>query len=122
MAPATPERISIGVGLCVVMLATLPRYIANDLETRQTLIGLAIVAVAVVMAISYRMLSTAARKRLPPLFKAMLLAMVAGIAIMALWHSITSDWFSWQELISHGTTLGLLLHVVNLWRKPLSHE
>ena len=122
MAPATPERISVGVGLCVVMLAALPRFIIHGLETRQTLIGLAIVAVAVVMAINYRMLNVAERKRLPKLFKAMLLAMVAGIAVMAAWHGITSDWFSWQELISHGTTLGLLLHVVNLWRKPLSHE
>ena len=122
MAPATPERISVGVGLCVVMLATLPRFIANGLETRQTLIGLAIVAVAVVMAINYRMLNAAARKRLPSLLKSMLLAMAVGLAVMALWHSLTSDWFSWQELISNGTTLGLLLHALNLWRKPLSSE
>ncbi|WP_404413298.1 hypothetical protein LG277_07250 [Vreelandella aquamarina] len=122
MAPATPERVSVGIGLCVVMLAALPRFIVNDLETRQTLIGLAIVIVAVVMAINIKMLSTAARQRLPSLLKSLLLAMAAGLAVMALWHSLTSDWFSWQELISNGTTLGLLLHALNLWRKPLSSE
>lgn len=122
MAPATPERVSVGIGLCVVMLAALPRFIVNDLETRQTLIGLAIVIVAVVMAINIKMLSTAARQRLPSLLKSLLLAMAAGLAVMALWHSLISDWFSWQELISNGTTLGLLLHALNLWRKPLSSE
>lgn len=122
MATSTPERISVGVGLCLVMLATLPRFIANGLETRQTLMGLAILVVAVVMAVNFKMLHATARKRLPSLLTSMLLAMVAGLVIMAVWHRLTSDWFSWQELISNGATLGLLLHALNLWRKPLSAE
>ncbi|MGS2743462.1 hypothetical protein ACU6TU_07690 [Halomonas sp. LS-001] len=118
MDSATPERVSVGIGLCLVMLATLPRFIVNGLETRQTLLVIAIAAVAAVMAINYRLLSIEARQRLPAFIKMLLVAMLIGLAIMTLWHSIMSDWFSWQELISHGATLGLLLHVLNLWRQP----
>ncbi|MGY4876591.1 hypothetical protein ACLUEY_01745 [Vreelandella aquamarina] len=122
MKSATPERISVGIGLCLVMLAALPRFIVNGLETRQTLLMIAVAAVAAVMAVNYRLLTDEARRRLPALLKTMLVAMLIGLAIMALWHSIMSDWFSWQELISHGTTLGLLLHVLNLWRQPKLDE
>lgn len=122
MKSATPERISVGIGLCLVMLAALPRFIVNGLETRQTLLMIAVAAVAAVMAVNYRLLTDEARRRLPALLKAMLVAMLIGLAIMTLWHSIMSDWFSWQELISHGTTLGLLLHVLNLWRQPKLDE
>ena len=120
MNSATPERISVGIGLCWVMLAALPRFIVNGLETRQTLLMIAIAAVAAMMAINYRLLASEARRRLPALLKAMLVAMLIGVIAMTLWHSVMSDWFSWQELISHGTTLGLLLHVLNLWRQPKS--
>ena len=32
--PTSPERVSVALGLCVVMLATLPRYMAGGHETR----------------------------------------------------------------------------------------
>ena len=44
--PTSPERISVALGLCVVMLATLPRYMAGGHETRQTLIFFALALVA----------------------------------------------------------------------------
>ena len=43
--PTSPERISVALGLCVVMLATLPRYMAGGHETRQTLIFFALALV-----------------------------------------------------------------------------
>jgi hypothetical protein len=119
MTPAkrlTPERMSVAIGLCVVMLATLPRYIAGGYETHQSLLLIAIVAVLAFAIMQWRLLTTEARKRLPPLLGKLALWLLVGTAIMTLWHSLMSDWFSWQLLLSHGTTLGLLMHALNLWR------
>ncbi|MDR5898353.1 hypothetical protein QC823_05030 [Halomonas vilamensis] len=119
MAPSktlTPERMSVALGLCIVMLATLPRYIAGGHETHQSLLLLAIVAVLAFVVIQWRLLDVKARKRLPSLLGKLALWLLLGAAIMTMWHSLMSDWFSWQLLLSHGATLGLLLHTLNLWR------
>ncbi|MCL7930845.1 hypothetical protein [Halomonas llamarensis] len=123
MTPATmftPERMSVALGLCVVMLATLPRYIAGGHDTHQSLLLMASAAVLALVVIQWRFLTSAARQRLPLLLGKLALWLLLGIAIMALWHSLMSDWFSWELLLSHGTTLGLLIHSLSLWRSVKS--
>lgn len=110
----SPERISVAFGLCVVMLAALPRYIAGGHETRQTLIVIALVLVASAAVIQWRMVSAEARQRLPSLLKRLVVMMLSGMLIMAGWHALFTDWISWQVFISHAATLGLILHALSL--------
>lgn len=113
--PSSPERISVALGLCIVMLATLPRYMAGGHETRQTLIIFALVLVAVAAAVQWRLLSAPARQRLPGLLKRLAVMLLLAMAVMGGWHALFTDWISWQVFISHGATLGVLLHALSLW-------
>ncbi|BBI62216.1 hypothetical protein DQ400_16170 [Vreelandella sulfidaeris] len=113
-AASSPERVSVAIGLCVVMLAALPRYIAGGYETRQTLIVIALALVAFVAAVQWRLLTVDARQRLPKLFKRLLVMLLLGTVLMGLWHVLFTDWISWQVFISHGATLGVLLHALSL--------
>ncbi|MBS9402649.1 hypothetical protein KG088_03320 [Halomonas sp. TRM85114] len=111
----TPERVSLLLGLGVLMLSILPRYVAAGHQTRLTLILLALAVVGVVGLLQWWLLSTDDKSRLPRLLGRLALAMVGGLMAMGLWHLLFSDWISWQRLISHGATLGLLLYALSLW-------
>ncbi len=113
--PSSPERISVAIGVCVMILATLPRYMAGGYETRQTLIIIAFTLVALAALIQWRLLSTALRRQLPRLFKRLALMLLLGTVIMGGWHALFTDWISWQVFISHAATLGVLLHALSLW-------
>lgn len=113
--PYSPERVSVAIGLCVVMLSALPRYMAGGHETRQTLLLIALVFVASAVVLQWRMLSATARQALPKLLKRLVVMMGAGILVMGGWHALFTDWISWQVFISHAATAGLLLHAVSLW-------
>ncbi|MGP9767885.1 hypothetical protein ACT3UM_19390 [Halomonas sp. AOP13-D3-9] len=114
-APTSPERISVALGLCIVMLATLPRYVAGGHETRQTLIIIALALVAFVAVIQWRLLALEARRRLPQLCKRLVAMLLLGMVVMGGWHALFTDWISWQVFISHGATLGVLMHALSLW-------
>ncbi|OJA04637.1 hypothetical protein [Halomonas sp. QHL1] len=114
-APTSPERISVALGLCVVMLATLPRYMAGGYETRQTLIIFALALVAFAAIVQWRLLAVEARRRLPQLCKRLVVMLLLGMVVMGGWHALFTDWISWQVFISHGATLGVLLHAITLW-------
>ncbi|NYT74931.1 hypothetical protein HZU72_21315 [Halomonas sp. QX-2] len=114
-APTSPERISVALGLCVVMLATLPRYMAGGHETRQTLIIFALALVAFAAIVQWRLLAVEARRRLPQLCKRLVVMLLLGMVVMGGWHALFTDWISWQVFISHGATLGVLLHALSLW-------
>ncbi|WP_442907924.1 hypothetical protein [Halomonas sp. PA16-9] len=105
-APTSPERISVALGLCVVMLATLPRYMAGGHETRQTLIIFALALVAFAAIVQWRLLAVEARRRLPQLCKRLVVMLLLGMVVMGGWHALFTDWISWQVFISHGATLG----------------
>ncbi|WP_309674535.1 hypothetical protein [Billgrantia campisalis] len=115
MATPTAERLSVMLGLVVLMLANVPRYLATGHDTQLTLILMAAAAVAAVSVAHWRMLEAAERTRLPALFKRFGLCLVAGGVLMGAWHALFTDWISWQLLLAHGATLGLLLHAVWLW-------
>ena len=111
----SPKRVSVAVGLCIVMLSALPRYMVGGHETRQTLLLMALVLVAGAAAFQWRMLSQEARQALPALIKRLAIMLVLGALVMGAWHAMFTDWISWQVFISHAATCGLLLHAVSLW-------
>ncbi|KAA0014669.1 hypothetical protein F0A17_03240 [Billgrantia pellis] len=118
-AKPAAERLSLLLGLMVLMLATLPRYVAGGHDNRLTLILIALAVVAVVALTHWRMLEGSERARLPLLLKRLLVSLVVGTALMGGWHALFTAWISWQLLIAHGATLGLLLHALWLWWRPL---
>lgn len=116
--PYSVERVSVALGLCVVMLVALPRFIAGGHDTRQALILMGVVLVGVAAVTQWRLLSAAERKQLPRLCMRLALMMMVGAAVMGVWHALFTAWISWQVFISHAATCGLLIHAVSLWWKP----
>lgn len=114
-AAPSAERVSLLLGLGVLMLATLPRYLAAGLETRQSLMLMALAVVALSTLVQWRMLGDEARQRLPGLVRRLVLCLGVGAVGMTAWHALTSDFFGWELIASHGATLGLLLHALWLW-------
>ncbi|MFC3285381.1 hypothetical protein [Litchfieldella rifensis] len=114
----SPERLSVMLGLLLVILATLPRYVNEGQDTRLSLIGMVFVVVAIMAVVHWRLLTSAARARVLPLLRRLGGAVLVGLALMAVWQAFSSAWGRWQILISHGATLGVLLHVLGLWWKP----
>jgi hypothetical protein len=117
-ATPTAERLSLIAGLLVLMLATVPRYLAGGHDNRLNLIMLAIAVMAVVAVLNWRMLDTSERARLPALGKRLGISLLAGLVLMGGWHALFTAWISWQLLIAHGATLGLLMHALSLWWRP----
>ncbi|WP_252109800.1 MULTISPECIES: hypothetical protein [unclassified Halomonas] len=116
------ERVGVAIGLCVLMLSVIPRYVAGGFETRLTLLLVAIVLVAGAAIVNWRMLSNDERNRLPSLLKRLGLSLVVGAAVMGIWHLLMTDWLSWQQFISHGATCGLLLFAVSLgWQRKTTN-
>lgn len=120
-ATATAERLSLMVGLLLLMLSTVPRYLAMGHDNRLMLILMAMAAVAVAAGMHWRLLEGPERARLPLLARRLGLALVAGLALMGGWHALFSAWISWQTLLAHGATLGLLLHALWLWWRPVGY-
>jgi len=108
------------LGLLVLMLANVPRYLAGGHEERLTLIGIAIAVVAGVAVMHWRLLAQPERARLPVLIRRLCVALVVGLVVMGGWHALMTAWISWQLLIAHGATLGLLVHALWLWWRPVS--
>ncbi|MGQ4879926.1 hypothetical protein ACOJCM_15275 [Billgrantia sp. LNSP4103-1] len=117
-AAPTAERLSLLVGLLALMLATVPRYLAGDHDNRLALITIAMVVVAGAAVMTWRLLDAGERARLPRLARRLGVALLAGLALMGLWHALFTAWLSWQLLIAHAATLGLLLHALWLWWRP----
>jgi len=115
---ATPERLSLMLGLLVLMLANVPRYLAGNHENRLMLIGMACAVVAAAAVVHWRLLAQSERARLPTLLRRLCFALLGGLVLMGGWHALMTAWISWQLLIAHGATLGLLIHAVWLWWRP----
>lgn len=117
-ASMTPERLSIMVGVLAAIVATLPRYIAGGHQGQLILILLAFAAIAVVSVAAWRMLSHEARRRLPALLARLLLMLLLGAVTVGLWQLLQSGGIDGLLLLSHGATVGLLLHALLVgWRR-----
>ncbi len=116
-ATMTPERLSIMAGVLVAIAATVPRYVVGGYQGQLVLILMAFVAVATVAAAAWRMLDHGARRRLPALLNRLLAMLLLGGGAVALWQ-LGRGRFDGLLWLSHGATLGLLLHAVVLgWRR-----
>lgn len=113
----SPERISLGAGLCGIMLATLPRYVEGGHDTRLTLVLMATAAIALVMIIQWRWLPREGKQRLPMLLARLLGLLALGVGLSLVWYGTTGFGSGWPVSVSHGATLGLLLYAVTLWRR-----
>lgn len=116
-AQPTPERLSLVLGLALLMLATLPRYLVGGHESRFNLILMALAVVCLVGVLQWRLLAAPERLRLPRLLGRLGLCLVAGLAGMGGWHALFSDFIGWELWLAHGATLGLLIHALSLWVK-----
>ena len=114
-AKPSAERLSLLLGLAAVMLVTLPRYYAGGHSSHISLMLMALAVVVVVSVLQWRQLADEARARLPALLRRLGLSLAVGLAVMLGWHALTSDFFGWELVLSHGATLGLLLHALWLW-------
>lgn len=117
-ASMTPERLSIMIGVLAVIAATLPRYIVGGDQGRLMLILLGFGAIAIVAAAAWRMLTHEARRRLPGLLGRLMAMLSLGCVVVALWQWFDKGWLAPLLLLSHGVTLGLLLHAIAVgWRR-----
>ncbi|MDR5865716.1 hypothetical protein [Halomonas koreensis] len=121
-ATSSPERLSLLLGLAVMMAATLPRYLIGDHQTRLILLAVAILAVLGVALAQWRLLAAEARRRLPALLRRLAACLVAGLAAMAAWQGLVAGWQGGALLASHGTTLGVLLHAMGIWFRPVAER
>jgi len=103
------------LGLATLMLVTLPRYYAGGHGSHVSLMLIALAVVAVVTVLQWRQLPGEARSRLPALLRRLGFFLLTGLVVMSAWHALTSDFFGWELVLSHGATLGLLLHALWLW-------
>ncbi|WP_458527067.1 hypothetical protein [Onishia taeanensis] len=118
-ASATPERLSVMAGLVLVMLASVPRYLLEGHETRLTLLMIAAAVVIAAAGLHWRLLELDARQQLPALMKRLLVCLLSGGALIAIWQGISLGGLDGVLLLAHGAALGLLLHVIGLlWRRP----
>ena len=115
MGGPSAERLTALLGVLVVMLATLPRYLYGGHETRLSLMLMACAVVVAVTLLHWRLLDNAARRRVPSLLRRLGFCLLAGLALMAGWYALAANLTGWQVLLSHGTTAGLLMHVLSLW-------
>ena len=116
---ATPERLSVMTGVLAAILATVPRYVVNGNQGRLILILLAFAAVATVTGLSWRLLSREARRRFPGLLARLVAMLLLGIGLVALWQLFTNG-LDGLLLLSHGATLGLLLHALAMGMRQRS--
>ncbi|WP_431023284.1 hypothetical protein [Halomonas sp. H5] len=116
-AAPNPERLSILLGLLAAMLGTLPRYLQGGHDSHLLLLSLAAAMVAVVAVGHWRLMAAEARAELPGLLRRLAYGLGTGLALMTAWYALAASWVGWQQLLSHGLALGLLLHVMGLWWK-----
>lgn len=113
----TPERLSIMVGVLAAIAATLPRYMAGGHQGRLTLILIAFVVILIVAGVSWRMLAPQAQRRLNGLLGRLLIMLLLGGVLIALWQFFMGG-LNPLLMLSHGATLGLLLHALTVgWQR-----
>lgn len=117
----TAERVSILSGILIAMVATLLRYIANGvMQDRLILLCIAAVVVLAVAIASWRLLDAGARQRFPALMGRMGIAMASSLLVIVIWQGVQGGLANLDGLavLSHGTTLGLLVHALAVgWRR-----
>lgn len=115
---ATAERVSLMLGLVLVILCNVPRFVVGGYETRLSLALAFALAVAVAGFFQWRQLSAAARKRLPLLTRRLLACFIGGVAAIGLVYLLSGGWIGWELLIAYGASTGLIGYALWLWWMP----
>ncbi|WP_275287730.1 hypothetical protein [Halomonas elongata] len=115
---ASPERCSLLTGLLILMLVSVPRYLSGGHDTHLALMSIGGVAVASLAVFQWWLLPAESRATLPALMRRLVACLVVGLLAMGIWHALFGAWSGWPLLVSHGATLGLLLHALGMWWKP----
>ncbi|SDX46262.1 hypothetical protein SAMN05443545_105344 [Aidingimonas halophila] len=113
----TPQRLSTLLGLLILIVASIPRYVINQHMTRLTLLLIAFAAVAVVVIWHWRGLDQASRMQVPHFVRRLGGWLLAGLAVTALWQIATHGIIIWPLWLSQAAVSGLLLHVATLWMR-----
>ncbi|MCW4151807.1 hypothetical protein OM427_20015 [Halomonas sp. 18H] len=114
----SPARCSLLIGLLVLMLVSVPRYYLGGHDTHLAMLLLGGVGAATLAIYQWWQLSADHRHLLGVLVRRLAALLAAGIVLMGLWQALFATWTGWPVLVSHGATLGLLLHAMGLWWKP----
>ncbi|MGQ7248454.1 hypothetical protein ACUN9Y_14100 [Halomonas sp. V046] len=115
---ASAARLSLMVGLMVVMALAVPRYQMEGHATRETLMWGMLAVVAVATVIQWRLLDGDGRSRVLRLLFILLGSLVLGVLGMVLYKLVVGGVVVSVITLSQGTTAGLVLHaVVLLWRE-----
>nr|WP_300309334.1 hypothetical protein [Halomonas sp.] len=110
----SPVRLSIMLGLMMVMALTLPRYIKEGHANQETLGWVVIAALALVSLLQWKLLDGEGRSRLKPLLLILIGCMVVGLAGTMLYKLMAGGAVLSVMTLSQGATAGLLLHAVAL--------
>ena len=114
----TATRWSTLLGLWLVMLVSLPRYWLQHDMTRLALLAILMIAIAVALVAFWRLMASAQRERCPAAIKHLGGCLWIGCLLIGAWHWIDAAADHWSVILSQGTALGLLLHVVSrVWRR-----
>lgn len=115
----TATRWSTLLGLALVMTMSLPRYWFLHDNTRLTLLAVLAIAVVIALIAFWHLMSGPERRRCPTAIRHLVICLVVGCALIALWHGVgAAAAIHWAVTISQGGALGLLLHVViRIWRR-----
>ena len=115
---ASGERISILLGLALTMLMAAPGYyIVRDNERLVLVLG-GVAALVVVSALLWQRASNSVRKGASIALKRLLLWLVAGVAVTAVWQVVTGQAQFWYQWLPRAMTMGLLMHALYGWWRP----
>ncbi|MBY5969609.1 hypothetical protein [Halomonas denitrificans] len=113
-AIASPARLSLMVGLMLVLALTLPRYQMAGLSTRETLVYIALGVLALASLFQWRLLDGAGRSRFLRMLFTLLGCMVVALVAMVIYKLVVGGVALGVITLSQGATAGLLLHAVVL--------
>lgn len=113
-AIASPARLSLMVGLMLVLALTLPRYQMAGLATRETLVYIVLGVLALASLFQWRLLDGAGRSRFLRMLFTLLGCMIVALVAMVIYKLVVGGVALGVITLSQGATAGLLLHAVVL--------
>ncbi|ALM52674.1 hypothetical protein [Halomonas huangheensis] len=111
---ASPARLSLMVGLMIVLALTLPRYSVAGHATRETLGWIILGVLALASLMQWRFLDGTGRSRFLRLLFTLIGCLVVGMLAMIGWKVVGSGVPLGLATLSQGATAGLLLYAIVL--------
>ncbi|GEN22148.1 hypothetical protein [Halomonas cupida] len=111
---ASPARLSLMVGLMVVLAFTLPRYSVAGHATRETLGWIVLAVLAIASVVQWWFLDGSGRSRFLRLLFTLFGCLVVGMLGMIAWKTVGGGVPLGFATLSQGATAGVLLHAIVL--------